>query len=288
MKLSVFKKAKPLPTNKEEKHEEAKFASRPHLPEVVNIRNSDELIEIVTNYVYSPSVFKKHRLKDEFVSSDFLVLDIDEGLTIDEAEIRVKESGYACLCVPSTSHTPEAHRFRLIFPLSRTITNIEDFEASMKDLIENGFPECDPIVANNPAAFYFASTLEDGFFLTGELLEPIRAKKPLEQTFARPNTESRVKVSDDIKETIRSLYGEDRTYIPECLEYFLKNGSSGLKGEWTCTVNAVCFTLALQGLDHQTIHDLIESIAPNPLDKKDIYTINYAVKDGQKERELNG
>ena len=285
MLLSIFPKAKSLPKSKEEKEIESRFASRPHLPEKVEVNTSDDLINIVTSFVWSPSIFKNARLKEEFVSTDFLVLDVDHGLTIEEAEKRVEESGLTCLAVPTTSHKKEHHRFRLIFPLVRTITNMEDYIASMEDLITNGFPECDIAVAHNCAAFYFGSTLDDGFFIEGELLEPIKAPKPVKQAFTRPSSKSIIKVTEDLKETIRQLYGEDREFIPEAISNFLLNAHTGLPGSWTTSLNSFVFVLSLQGIEYDVVYDLVEQLAPESLTKRDIDTINYAYRDGIKHRE---
>src|SRR5690554_3653296 len=119
MRLSIFPLAPNLPRNKEEKVEAAKKMIQ---PEVVEIETEDDLIRIVQEYVYSPYVFNGTRKQDNFKSCDIAVLDIDEGLTIDEAEQIISEANFTCLCLPTTSHTEEHHRFRLLFPLSRTVT----------------------------------------------------------------------------------------------------------------------------------------------------------------------
>src|SRR5690606_4246917 len=103
----------PLPQTKADKADAAKQAT---IPETVEITTEDDLIRIVENYVWSPSIFTGKRAKSNFKSSDFAVLDIDDGLTIQEAEEIITEANYACLCLPSMSHTEEHHRFRLIFP----------------------------------------------------------------------------------------------------------------------------------------------------------------------------
>lgn len=286
MKLSIFSKAKPLPT-KEEKPHEAKFASRPYLPEVVEVTTEDDIINVITNYAWSPTIFKHARLKEEFVSTDFLVLDIDSGLTIQEAESRVKEAGLICLCAPSTSHKPEAHRFRIIFPLSRTITKIEEFEASMENLINEGFPECDIGVARNPCAFYFGSTLNDGFWIEdGTLLEPVKAaKEEAIKRSNRPSSESKIPVDASISDLVKELYGQDKEFIPEAVSFFIKNASSGLSGEWTVSTNSFVYTLALQNIEEDIIYDIVEYLAPEPLDKRDIDCIKRAYRDGQRDRE---
>lgn len=285
MKLSIFPKCLPLPKGKDEKREAAKFASRPYLPEVVEIENDEQLIEIVTSFAYSPFIFKKARLQEDFLSTDFLVLDIDSGLTIQEAEKRIEEANMTCLAVPSTSHTPENHRFRLILPLSRTITKIEEFITSMQDLSE-AFPEADPSCLTDSARYYFSGTLDDGFWYEGNLLEPTKPKEEVKSKVERFDATSSTKVDLSVAEIVKELYGKEREFIPESVDYFLKEASTGIPGNFNHSLNRFVFTLALQGIDYDTIYDLVEYLAPNKLDKVDIATIDHSYKDGEKQREL--
>lgn len=284
MKLSIFPEAAPLPKSKEEKSKEAKYFSRPYLPEVVEVDTDEALLEVVTSFAWSPFIFKQARLKDDFVSTDFLVLDIDDGLKLTDAEARIIEAGYACLAVPTTSHTPEKHRYRLIFPLSRTITKVEEFEASILDLME-AFPESDPACKDYARAFY-GSTQDDGFWLDGDLLAPTEAAPPVKNKYDRPDTSETVKVDLSIAEIVTELYGEEREFIPEAVAFFIKNASTGLPGKWTLSLNAAVFVLTLQGVEEDIILDLLDFICPEPLDKTDQNTIKYAVRDGKKAREL--
>lgn len=286
MLLSIFPECNPLPKSKAEKSKAAKFASRPYLPEVVEIENDEQLLDVVCSFAWSPFVFKKARLQEDFVSTDFLVLDIDEGLTIQEAEKRVEEANVTCLCVPSTSHAPEAHRFRLIFPLSRTITNLDEFLASMKDLFES-FPESDVQCVTDYARYYFAHTQDDGFWIEAELLEPTTLKvEPKYKDYDRSDILTSTKVDLSIAEIVKELYGEERDRIPEGVDYFLKNANTGLPGNWTCSLNTFVFTLSLQNIPEDVVEDIVVYLAPEPLSKSDISTLKKAYKDGEKNRDI--
>jgi hypothetical protein len=286
MKLSIFPECLPLPKNKAEKSKASRFASRPYLPEVVEIENDDQLLDAVCNFAWSPFVFKKARLQEDFLSTDFLVLDIDEGLTILEAENRVEEAGVTCLCVPSTSHTPKAHRFRLIFPLSKTITNLDEFQASMKNLVES-FPESDPQCVTDSARYYFAHTQDDGFWLEGNLLEPTTPKvEPKYRDYDRPDTSDSIKVDLSIAEIVKELYGKEREYIPEAVDLFIKEAHTGFPGSWNINLNRCAFVLGLQNIELEAIEDLISYLAPQPLDKNDMYTIKRAWNQGNESREI--
>lgn len=280
MKLSIFPKAKALPSSKDEKEYNAKFASNPHVPETVEVDTDDDLIRLVSSYAWSNSIFKGVRRQDNFVSCDFLVLDIDEGMKIEEAEKICEEARMTTLCLPSTSHTPENHRYRLIFPLSKTITDPATFIASMKDLVEN-FPSADPHCVTNYCCFYYASKTEDGFWIEGDLLEPVEPPKTaLNSPTRRLDVSAKVRTSEDIKELIKDLYGEEREVIPEAVDFFIKNAPNGIPNSWICSLNDFSFVLSLQGVDLDTIKDLVAYLSPMPQSPRELATIERAVKDG--------
>lgn len=243
-------------------------------------------MDAVCNFAWSPFVFKKARLQEDFISTDFLVLDIDNGLKIEEAEARIENAGITCLCIPSTSHTPEAHRFRLIFPLSRTIIKIEEFLASMKDLFES-FPEADPSCVTDSARYYFAHTQDDGFWFEASLLTPTEVAPPVKNKYDRPDTSETVKVDLSIAEIVKELYGEDREFIPEAVDFFIQHGSSGLPGNWNSSLNRCAFVLGLQNVSLEAVEDLVAFIAPYPPDKNDMFTINRSWKQGNEARDEN-
>lgn len=280
MKLSIFPKANYLPRSKEDKIALSKKVSNPNLPEIVEINTEEDLISIVTSTGWSPSIFSGFRHNDNFVSTDFMSLDIDSGLTIDEAEKRVQKLGLACLCLPSPSHTSEAHRFRLIIPLAKTIYNPEDFEATWNWLHEQ-FPELDK-QCSDLARWYAPSRIDDGFWQDGDFLVP---KKAPEKQIASHFSEALVEVPDDLKDIVKLLYGKERETIPEAVEFFLTNAHTGLSGLWINSLNSFCFSLALSGVDDTIIREVVEKIAPNSLDDKDEYQIRRSVRDGRKARE---
>jgi hypothetical protein len=54
-----------------------------------------------------------------------IVLDVDHGMTFDAAAKLIKEWGYEAALHTSYSHTPEAHRFRVIMPLATPLAATE-------------------------------------------------------------------------------------------------------------------------------------------------------------------
>ncbi len=258
MKLSIFPKADALPSSKEEKSQQAWYTSKPHLPEVVEVRTSGELIDIVCQHAWSPSTFSSFRNQHNFMYTDFMVLDIDEGMTIEEAEKVVHKLDIATLCLPSTSHTEEEHRFRLIFPLSRSITTAEEFEATMFKLAEH-FP-ADPACLGDQARFFFGGKKVDGFWYSADLLVPTKAQVKPKMEF---NTRASVIVGESLEELTEALYGEKREKVPEPVAYFLENAPNNLSGEWYMRSNSFLFTCGLLSLDHDRVAEVFFSLYPH-------------------------
>jgi hypothetical protein len=283
MKLSIFPKAKALPKSKEEKSKEAWYTSRPHLPEVINVSTDEELIETICNNAWSPSVFNGFRNQANFLSTDFMVLDIDDGMTIEEAEKTVHTLNIACLCLPSTSHTDEDHRFRLIFPMSRAIITKSEFESTMLKLAEV-FP-ADPSCIGDTARFFFGGKLVDGFWYDADLLVPVVAKKPDKAELKRFEHKDNIVVGEGIKELTESLYGEKRTKIPDNIAYFLENASSGLAGEMYARGNSFLFTCGLLGIDQDRVNAVFYEIYPYDIDTKIEYMVDKIWNEGYDARE---
>lgn len=281
MKLTIYPKVNFLPKNREDKSLQSRLASNPNMPEQVLINTEEDLIKTVTSFGWSPSLFSGYRHNDNFISADFMSLDIDSGLTIEEAEKRIQNLKIACLCLPSPSHTKEAHRFRLVFPLAKTIYNVEDFEATWNWLQEQ-FPELDK-QCSDLARWFAPSKLDDGFWQDGEFLVPKKA--PEKESQSRVLKETFVQVPEEISEIVKLLYGKQRETIPESVEFFLTNAHTGLPGLWINALNSCVFSLALSGVDGSIIEDVVSSIAPNELDKRDIYQIKRSIRDGNKARE---
>ena len=282
MKISIYPLANYLPKSKEDKIRLSHLSSNPNLPKVMEIATEDQLIDAVTSYSWSPSIFSGFRHNNNFVSADFMSLDVDTGLTIAEAEKRVQKLGLACLCLPSPSHSEQLEKFRLVFPLAKTILNREDFDQTW-DWLQEQFPELDT-QCSDYARFYCCSTSEAGFYQDGEFLVPKKAPEK-EPKMMRPINEVQILVSEDISQMVGQIYGSPREFIPEAVDFFLRNAHTGLEGLWTNSLNACCFSLALSGVDDSIIWSLAEELAPDILDKSDKYQIQRAIRDGKANRQ---
>lgn len=282
MQISIFPKAKAHPKSKEEKTRNSKYASSPYMPEVVNFSNEEELIDLITEYAWSPMVFETYRRESDFMKTDLIAFDIDDGMTIDEAEEVVESLELAALCMPSTSHSDEHHKFRLIFPLSRSIHDIDEYKETYMKLAE--FFPVDP-QCKDACRFYYGSTMDDGFWKNGELYVPIKPKKKLSETFDRAKYAESIEVGEEVEDVVRALYEEDKEKIPEQIDFFIRNAHTGLPGSWHNSANSFIFTLGLQDVPFERVAAVFEELAPEPLDAHDEYLLERSYADGQAKRE---
>lgn len=284
MKISIFPEAKAHPSSKAEKVKESFKVSKPYLPETVEIADENVLIDYVTKFAWSPFVFSGFRHADNFVSCDFLVYDIDEGLTIDKADEILAGTNYCYLILPSPSHTTENHRFRVIIPLAHSILDFETYDStwtSGAELLGVVDEQC-----KDKARYYFGSTDNDGFAdFSRDFLMPVKKTSVPENRGYVPSQTTMINVSADHEELVQQIYGEKRDKIPEAVDFFLKNASTGLPGGWVCALNSFIFSLSLSGVDEEKIMSICEALFPDPPDSRDLYQIRKAYRDGQKHRE---
>ncbi|MDN2581872.1 plasmid replication protein, CyRepA1 family [Aquibium sp. ELW1220] len=97
------------------------------------IWNLKESIEL--GYAYCVELRNGHRAKENFVSTSILSVDVDEGMTLDEAKAHPLVAAYATFIYTTCSHTPEAHRFRIGFALEHPITDPVAATAATRSLL---------------------------------------------------------------------------------------------------------------------------------------------------------
>jgi hypothetical protein len=76
----------------------------------------------------------QNRSSKNFLCSDIVSVDIDKGRTLDEVRNDPLVREAATIIYTTVSHTNEAHRFRVIFALSRTITDPAEMRAATRSL----------------------------------------------------------------------------------------------------------------------------------------------------------
>lgn len=75
------------------------------------------------------------RTQANFLCSDIVAVDIDDGMRLEEALVHPYVQQHAAILYTTPSHTDENHRFRIIFALPRTITDVAEMRAAYTGLI---------------------------------------------------------------------------------------------------------------------------------------------------------
>lgn len=91
-------------------------------------KNINDLIYdlAVNGYPVGPVVKDGHRTSSNFISHSVALIDIDDGMTLEELINDDFYKEHAAGFYTSPSHTDEHHKFRVIFELETDITDVED------------------------------------------------------------------------------------------------------------------------------------------------------------------
>jgi len=124
-----------------------------------------ELQSILTTHNYSNIIWRSgYRLADNFDRAEFIIIDIDSGMSIDDARSILRNAHINYALLTTKSHTETQHRFRLVVFVNRPILSIEDYKRIIPEIRANRFPAWDPNTLDG-ARFYFASPQEAFFEL---------------------------------------------------------------------------------------------------------------------------
>jgi hypothetical protein len=98
----------------------------------------DEMIDQICNkgYAYCCAQLKDEskRNNENFKFAEIFAIDVDDGLTIDEAlELDVTSS--ALFLYTTANHRPDKHRFRIVFDLPRPVSDPETYKAIVNKFI---------------------------------------------------------------------------------------------------------------------------------------------------------
>lgn len=107
-----------------------------NVKEEVECETLAEVAAIAMNYDWSPATFKhKYRNKENFLKTNLMVLDIDDGCTVEEAKELFKDYNHVILA--SKNHQkekkkksmtlPARDRFRVIMELDKPLDNEKDY-----------------------------------------------------------------------------------------------------------------------------------------------------------------
>ncbi|WP_395449054.1 plasmid replication protein, CyRepA1 family [Aminobacter sp. UC22_36] len=99
------------------------------------IFDATELAEsIASGYAYSYIFEGNSRAKKNFIEASIVSVDVDDGMTLDEAMQHELVTKYATIIYTTCSHTDDNNRFRIIFVLENPIDSYETIEALASSL----------------------------------------------------------------------------------------------------------------------------------------------------------
>ncbi len=150
---------------------------------VVKEETLDAFLPFIRTELWSPIIFEgNYRKEERFKFADFLALDIDDGLTIDECKERIKMFDY--IIAPTKSHGIEkkgssaTDRYRVIIPLHVTIKTAKDYKDAIRAFTKAYLPEADKN-AMDAARFFYPSPHEPVLQVGGTRYQFSRTPLPL-------------------------------------------------------------------------------------------------------------
>ena len=88
---------------------------------------------------------------DPFVQTDFVCIDIDDGLPMAQARRNLDADGLEYLLYTTVSHTPTKEKYRIVMPMDKPIMSPNDLLATLQILNVKYFDgKCDPAFLSNP------------------------------------------------------------------------------------------------------------------------------------------
>jgi hypothetical protein len=100
----------------------------------VEVTKLSEVVDVALEHDWSPSTFSTDtRSVANFKATSLLVLDVDEGCCLEQAQLKFSEYNHAILL--SKSHNKEKNgvvsdRFRVVIPMEREVTDKDEYEAT--------------------------------------------------------------------------------------------------------------------------------------------------------------
>lgn len=131
----------------------------------------DELFVMVSQggMAIAPELVNDNRCDDNFVSHQIALVDIDSGMTIEEIEVHPFYLAYGVGYYTTPSHTPEAHRFRVMYCLPEPITDADNMRMIYQGLLVlHGAADTS---CKDAARFFFGTVEAERFQYQGRLLD---------------------------------------------------------------------------------------------------------------------
>lgn len=242
-------------------------------------------------FSWSPaSLIDNYRVDENFLLADVVACDIDEGVSPEEAEKRMRAHGYMASITLSKSHNkiknegkpsekPAGPRLRIVLPLNEAARSSAVYLATLIKL-RKIFPELDSTCLN-PGRLFFASTGEGESILIEDgkpfkIVNTSRDYEALKASLTKKTIDKR-NVSQP-PNVLKSLVQHDP---PAHTQWFLQNAHTGLAGEFNVALNKAAYELSRSGFSKDVALEMLQKAAPQSFDSTDLSTFESGYTGGQ-------
>jgi len=202
----------------------------------VQIESAEQLCQLITSSNWSCSKFKEgHRTLNNFISADFIALDVDEGMTVDEALGFFKD--YQHVIVATRNHQKMKNgkicdRFRVVIPFTQTVTDSMEYYGAWDQLKEE-FPTIDA-QCPDPSRLWYPGQKVLNISWQGKRITPHKRIKEIK--------------------TVETKIGLKGRLTQATLEFIFNGVEPGL---WNSTLYNAALDLRSQGYDQQEVTTIL-------------------------------
>lgn len=247
----------------------------PSLTSEGTVVTTDNILEFVEKVCWSPAIFKNnHRKKENFIQAECVGLDVDGGLSLEDAILRLKSFKLEAFVCTSRSHQKEKEnpqtkkievcdRFRIIFLTAEPIKSGTSYTATFKDLFTK-FPESDAQVSDASRMFFpskFHTKIE------GNRVVPVESTDQIKYQVL-PHT---VAISKNVKKVI--IGSQAVSFLADPDAYTAEN-------VYNAGLNKTMFALARGGMSRELAVKIMMAVSPKAFSEKHIATFNSGWNDG--------
>ena len=221
----------------------------------VEISQSDFIASIKEGFAFSAQFKDDYRNSKNFICSDFIAVDIDEGLTLQDAIANPFIRANAAFIYTTPSHTDLSNRFRIVFVTPKTVTSADVWKKALQGIGRKfgGDPSIKDAARlfygnQNAQVFEFEKILSQESFDQIFLLSHSKISKNRQQEFSSYKShiqllpDTVVITADRYSAPIVSLPRSQSIFCPIHTERnpsaFIVESKQGTKGVFVCTVDA--------------------------------------------------
>ncbi len=247
----------------------------------------DELIDLIKKgYAFSAQFKNGYRKTENFICSDFVAVDIDSGLTLEEAKSNEFIQSNALFIYTTPSHTEKANRFRIVFQTPHTIIDKDEWKKSLQG-VGRKFGG-DPAVKDGARLFY--GNTEAQIFRFDQKLSEEAFKEIVDLSVSKikQNNNLRVTYSSNLTvgldDYLTTAFGAIRQlkdiplltsiYCPKHIDNnasaFTLESTQGIKGVHCATCDMTFWSEPFQRFDFDAFDHLISQMGKAQKDSEEV------------------